>query len=233
MSGPLGLYRIQTIDTHIGQIQARVDAIRLILENDEELLRARQAVAEAESASHAATHSLAQAEANVKAQQVKIAQNESSLYGGSIHNPKELQDLQNDIVSLKRHLATLEDHQLEAMLAVESAETAATQRRQTQQTVLERLAQQNRDLSAEQATLQRDLARLITEREAAAMALDAAALAMYDRLREKCRGLAVTTVSDGACAACGTTLSPAQQQSVLNTTQIVNCPTCGRVLYTV
>jgi predicted nucleic acid-binding Zn-ribbon protein len=231
MSGPLGLYRIQTIDTHIGQIQARLDAIRLILENSEELVAANQVVTSTETAHQTAAHKLRQAEAEVQAQQIKIAQSESSLYGGGIRNPKELQDLQNEIASLKKHLATLEDRQLEAMLAAENAESTAKQGRAAADVVRGRLASQGQDLGTEQAALQKDLARLNTEREAAAMALDTEVLAAYNRLREKCRGVAVTTLMDGSCAACGTTLTPAQQQSAHNTTQITYCPTCGRVLY--
>jgi uncharacterized protein len=52
---------------------------------------------------------------------------EASLYGGKIRNPKELQDLQVEIAALKRRTATLEDEQLEAMLAVEDAETQLTE----------------------------------------------------------------------------------------------------------
>ena len=61
-----------------------------------------------------------QSEAEVEKQRIKIEQTEASLYGGHVHNPKELQDLQKDVASLKRHLETLEERQLEAMLVVET-----------------------------------------------------------------------------------------------------------------
>ena len=52
----------------------------------------------------------------------RVGQAEASLYGGHVQNPKELQDLQKDVASLKRHLETLEERELEAMEAAENAE---------------------------------------------------------------------------------------------------------------
>ncbi len=39
-----------------------------------------------------------------------------------MQNPKELQDLQKDIASLKKYLFTLEERELEAMIKAEDAE---------------------------------------------------------------------------------------------------------------
>ncbi|MGZ9220523.1 MAG: C4-type zinc ribbon domain-containing protein [Anaerolineales bacterium] len=38
-------------------------------------------------------------------------------------------------------------------------------------------------------------------------------------------------MSDGSCAACGTTLTPSQQQIARSTSQLIYCPSCGRILY--
>lgn len=52
---------------------------------------------------HNTRHDLKTAEAEAEAQKIKIEQTEASLYGGSVHNPKELQDLQREVASLKKH----------------------------------------------------------------------------------------------------------------------------------
>src|SRR5512138_1210313 len=146
MSAALGLYRLQQVDSRIDQVQARLKAIQQTLENDLELRSARGQLEAAESKYKDAERALKLSEAEVEKQRIKIEQTEASLYGGLVHNPKELQDLQKDIVSLKRHQQTLEERELEAMLSVENIEREL----QTAQTELERvqsnLKEQHQDL---------------------------------------------------------------------------------------
>ncbi len=231
MSAALGLYRLQQVDSQIDQIQARQKWIRDTLQNDASLRAATQAFASAESQFKEASQDLKLAEAEVEKQRIKIEQTEASLYGGTVRNPKELQDLQKDIVSLKKHLETLEERELEAMLNAETAEkelqAARTKFEQTQAQVNE----QNRDLSLENESLSKDMDRLATERNAVMSTLANPAVSMYDQLRKQRRGIAVTIISDSACAACGTNLSPSQQQNARSATQLITCPTCGRILY--
>ena len=231
MSAALGLYRLQDVDSRIDEIRARLEEIRQILENDQEMRQAKKRVSETEATLQLAQHALKQAETEVDKQKIKIEQSESNLYSGNVKNPKELQDLQNEVAALKRHLETLEDRQLEAMLEEESAEQTHQAAIEKMERVKARLADQNQTLTNEQSDLNKDLERLGAERGAALSPLDSNLLTVYDQLRKDKRGLAITVVNDGACAACGTTLTPAQLQSARSTAQIINCPTCGRILY--
>src|ERR1041385_8637896 len=112
MSAALGLYRLQQVDSQIDHVQARQKWIRDTLQNDASLRAATQAFTSADSKYKESSQALKLAEAEVEKQRIKIEQTESSLYGGTVRNPKELQDLQKDIVSLKKHLETLEERQL-------------------------------------------------------------------------------------------------------------------------
>jgi len=231
MSAALGLYRLQQIDSQLDQARARLEVIRQTIENDVELRAATDRVSAAESAAHEAERSLRNAEANAQSQRIKIEQTESSLYGGAVRNPKELQDLQNDIVSLKKHLVTLEDRLLEAMLTSDSTSTALTEAHAAFQQLESRRGSEFALLSGERTNLQRTLERFESERKAATGPLDAKAIEQYETLRRDRRGVAVTTVNDGDCAACGSPLTPAHQQSVRISGQIVRCPSCGRILF--
>lgn len=231
MSASLGLYRLQLLDSRMDEIRARLEEIRQTLENDKDILQAKKQAAETASILKLAQHALNQAEAEVDKLRVKIDQSESNLYSGTVKNPKELQDLQNEIMALKRHLITLEDRQLDAMVGVETAE-------QTHQVALDELedlksqfTKQNQTLTSEQSDLEKEFDRLDTERQAAISPLDASLLDVYEQLRKQKRGLAIVSVNDGACAACGTTLTPAQFQIARSTSQSYNCPTCGRILF--
>lgn len=231
MSAALGLYRLQLLDSRMDVIRERLEEIRITLENDEDLRKTKDQVTKTETAHKSAQEKLKRAEAEVEKQKVKIEQAEASLYSGNIKNPKELQDLQKESASLKRYLETLEERQLEAMLEEESKEQSEQAALDLLEKVKARLANQNVTLMAEQKDLGKEFERLESERQAALAPLDTGLLTVYDQLRQDRRGLAVAKISDGACVACGTTLTPSQNQNAHSTNQILNCPTCGRILF--
>jgi predicted nucleic acid-binding Zn-ribbon protein len=231
MSAALGLYRLQQVDSQIDQIQARLKSIQQTLENDQEMRLAKELYVEADAANKAAERVLKLSETEVEKQRIKIEQTEASLYGGKVQNPKELQDLQKDVVSLKRHLETLEEHQLEAMLGVEQTEKDLQAVRAHLEHVQTNVKDQDRELAAESETLQKDLERLGSERQAVVTDIENQALGLYEQLRRQKRGIAITTITENACVACGTTLTPSQQQNARSTSRLFACPTCGRILY--
>ena len=231
MSAALGIYRLQVLDSRMDEIRGRLEEIRITLENDEDLRKAKDQVSKIETAHKLALEKLKRAEAEVEKQKVKIEQTEVSLYSGNIKNPKELQDLQNESASLKRYLETLEERQLEAMLEEEAKEQSKQAALDALEKVKMRLADQNVTLMTEQQDLDKEFERLESERQAALAPLDTGLLTVYEQLRQDRRGLAVAKISDGACVACGTTLTPSQNQNARSTNQILNCPTCGRILF--
>ena len=231
MSSALGLHRLQQIDSRMDQARTRLESIRQALENDAELRAATERFDQANAAQLAAERALRNAEAEVQSQKIKIEQTEASLYGGAVRNPKELQDLQKDVASLKKHLATLEDRLLEAMLANDEAASALTQTGSALSDVQARRGDQSQSLVRERADLAHALESFEAERKAALAPLDPRNLETYETLRRDRRGVAVATVSDGACSACGSTLTPAQRQAARSSGALVHCSTCGRFLF--
>lgn len=231
MSAALSLYRLQQVDSQIDHAQSRLRAIRQTLENDEELRAASDQSELAESKLKNAERLLKQSEQEVEKQRLKLQQTEASLYGGLVHNPKELQDLQKDVTSLKHHLETLEEREFHVMEEVESAEKEFETTTASLTRVKASRGDQFQSLTDESEIINRDLERLASERSAVIKDLAAQALQAYEQLRKQRRGIAITTVSDNACAACGTTLTASQRQSARSTSQLFYCPSCGRILY--
>lgn len=231
MSAALGLYRLQQVDSRIDRIQSRLKVIQETLENDIELKASLERYEASEKSYKDAERALKLAGAEVEKQRIKIEQTESSLYGGHVHNPKELQDLQKDVASLKRHLETLEERELEAMVAAEDAEKSMQSAKAELDRVQANRGDQSRDLMKESEALRKDREQFDSERKAVMSDLADRMVEMYEQLRQQRRGIAVTTVSDNSCAACGTTLTPSQQQNAHSTSTLFNCPTCGRILY--
>jgi len=231
MSASLILHRLQQVDRQIDQAQARLTAIRTILENDTELKDALSQV-DLTKAEHQTTgRLLKQIEADVQNQQIKIQQTEASLYSGSVRNPKELQDLQNDVASLKRHLLTLEEREFEAMQQAETTESALKQASTFLELVQAKRGNEHHKLIDEQTELLKDLERLSSERQATVSAVTSQMREIYDGLRKQKRGIAVAEINDNSCMACGTTMTAALQQTARSSSDLSYCPTCGRILY--
>ncbi|MCE7858902.1 MAG: hypothetical protein DYG86_03835 [Chloroflexi bacterium CFX2] len=231
MSAALGLYRLGEVDKHIDRVRTRLDNIQKTLDDDAEMKSARQLYENANGDYLQAQHGLKNAEIDVDNLRIKIEQAEASLYSGSIKNPKELQDLQKDVASLKKHLATLEERQLESMLLSETATTNLEKAKNDLDLVQARLGNDHKKLIEEQTDLIRQMESLGQEREAALAPIESPLLTVYEDLRKQKRGVAVAEVDDGACAACGTTINAALQQTARSQKQLAHCPSCGRILF--
>jgi hypothetical protein len=156
---------------------------------------------------------------------------EQQLYGGKVHNPKELQDLQREMDALKRHLEVLDERQLEALIATEEAQTLAAASQSNWDDVQAGLVERNAALLGERTSLHAELLRFEEERRAASGSLSPAELEAYDRLRRTKNGVAVAHVVEKNCSACGSTLTAGLIQNAQSPLEITRCPTCSRILY--
>ncbi len=231
MSQTLSLYRLQQIDSQMDHLQARLQEIQNALDDDTELRQINGMAEKAEARFQSAEHALKQAERDVENQQIKIEQTQSDLYGGKSHSPKELQDLQNELASLKRYLIILEDRQIDAMQESETAEAELKLMHSQVSEALDSRAVLGRGFHQEQATINNELERLLVEHNAVAEAIQPTDLVLYNQLRQRRRGVAVAVIGDNSCGACGSTLSPAQIQSARSSDRMMLCPSCGRILY--
>lgn len=231
MTQPFKLFRLQQIDSQLGQVKARMMEIEVIINDTAALNQLKQEVLVAEESYQTIQKALRRAEEKVQVQKNKIAQTDLSLYGGKIRNPKELQDLQNESLSLKKYLEQLEDRQLEAMMSLD--ETG-----RIYQKAMEKLEQIDTDfkilykqLDSEQANLKKEFERLKTERQGASSGISGSDLELYESLRVQRRGIAVSKVTDKSCSACGSTLNATLLQNARSLNQIARCDSCGRILY--
>ncbi|HIE24427.1 MAG TPA: hypothetical protein EYP74_00335 [Anaerolineales bacterium] len=231
MSTTFHLFRLQEIDSQLDKVQRRLDEIRKILEDDAELRRVEARVEGVKASYDESQKIMHKAEGVVKQQRLKIEQREAMLYGGSVKNPKEVQDLQNKAESLKRYLLKLEDDQLEAMLAYDEEKESLQKAEAELDALKAELVQRNSRLGGEQSGLKKEKEGLLKDRAVALPVLDDEDLELYNKLRKGKRGVAVASLNDGGCSACGATLTLATQQKARSASDIIYCPSCQRILY--
>jgi predicted nucleic acid-binding Zn-ribbon protein len=69
------------------------------------------------------------------------------------------------------------------------------------------------------------------KRDKQAQAVETARIRKYDLLRDRRNGLAIVNVLDGVCQGCFMNLPPQQYNMLLRGDQLLECPSCQRLIY--
>jgi predicted nucleic acid-binding Zn-ribbon protein len=226
------LYALQELDLALEADRVAVADAESRFEEPEELIAAREGLAERQEALRGAEKLFKEQEYEADQVRAKIGPLEKKLYQGNVINPKELGDLQRDIESLQRRRNELEDVALSAMEGVETAQLAFREA----QRALEQLTAQHQ---GEVETSRRRTAELASEiidlerrRDDQAATIDAALRQLYDRLQaNRQRGAVVAKVVGGACQGCRIALPMNLIQRARSGSEIVQCSSCERILY--
>src|SRR5579871_1402663 len=224
------LYQLQLVDQEIARQRTRLRAIDAQLNGDESIAQATK------------THDLAEEELKpwqtrardldleIKSMAEKVKSTDADLYSGRITSPKALQELQEEIESLKRHQGQLEDQLLETMMEVETHQKQLTESQETLTQARTNFASQQTDLVAERSQLKSEVVSGNQKRQAMAAAIDPAALDAYEKLRSRFRGQVVSVMREGGCTICGVEQTSMNAQKVRVGRTIVYCESCGRIL---
>jgi len=227
------IYKLQLIDD---EMEAKADNLRAIedqLDSKEELLAARRAVQGREAALRESRSQLRDLELHLEQVLSKVSAAKNALYGGEVTNPKELAGIEQEVEYLARRQSVLEDDALAAMAEVEeredhweAAEEGLTRTQgihEASQLVLRQEAEEMRNR----------LSSLTVEREGILAAISSKDLAIYDGLRVQRRGQAVALLENGICQGCRVALPTSLVQRVRRGTELVQCGSCQRILYSV
>jgi len=174
-----------------------------------------------------------QAKADREVEQVKARRerDRNRMDTGQVTNPKDLERMQHELVSLERRITTLEDAELEVMEKLEEA-----------QQVLEGLGIRADDIDAR-------LAELVTARDEKRTAIDASLaevaasrgpatdgmpddlMALYERLREQ-KGIGAALLRARQCGGCNMTLDASELARIRSAAadEVIRCEECQRIL---
>jgi len=231
MSRASSLFRLQEADLELDAGRARLAEIAQALASNPAVQAAQARAQQAEVHLHKAKANLTDAELDQQTLADKIAADEARLYSGRIRNPKELQDLQAEVESLRRRRAAAEERQLEALLAYEEAEAQLKAAHDHLRATEAEAKRANAALTAEWDRLIARETNLKAERESLLTIITAADRAWYDKLRQAKKGRALARLEDGVCTACGMEPTAADRQNVRRGAELVLCAGCGRILY--
>jgi predicted nucleic acid-binding Zn-ribbon protein len=229
MSVASRLHQLQVADLEIREKRRSLQDITSRLEHSEAVASAETELSALESRLTAARGNQRQLEYDVDDVTAKVRDLNNRLYGGSVHNPKELISLQQEIDSIKKHLSQKEEALLDAMGALEAMEAEADTLRSRAAGLREEWDRQKEGLSAERSTVESALARLLEVRQSARLELGDEVSRLYDQLAQT-KGVAVVQVEQGRCRGCNLTVPTGLWQRA-RAGEMVQCVSCGRILH--
>lgn len=139
--------------------------------------------------------------------------------------------LEKEIATVQAGIRKLEDEELAAMEAVETAQAAVAARKEALGKEQVRVDEELKAFLARSAGLGEELQRQEAERKTLAAEIEPAWLARYNRIFAKQRDAAIALVEHGTCGSCHMKLSPAQVVDARKTDTLTLCDFCGRLLY--
>lgn len=144
---------------------------------------------------------------------------------------REYLAVQKEIASAEEETRSLEDVLLERLL--EADELAAAARQTAEELTAEEQAvkQERQELEQELSAMEQVLARADDERSVIEERLEPEVVALFDHVLRTRRGIAVAEARGGHCTVCNVRLRPQVFNDVLRNDGIVQCESCGRILY--
>ncbi|MEP9365667.1 C4-type zinc ribbon domain-containing protein [Nocardioides sp. CN2-186] len=151
---------------------------------------------------------------------------------GLITNPKDLERMQHEMVSLERRISSLEDDELEVMGRLEDAQRDLDQLELQIANIDEQLATLGSSRDSAGAGVEAELADLVERRGPIAAEVPDDLLALYEKLRASKNGVGAAALLQRRCSGCQLTLDPSEIARIrtLSEDEVIRCEECTRIL---
>jgi predicted nucleic acid-binding Zn-ribbon protein len=231
MNLPSKLFELQKVADKLYFSQKRIFDIDQILSNNDEVNTANAILDQANLDLRQKEKHVQEKEGLGKEVQNKIAFSESTLYGGMVKNPKELQDIQKELDSLKKRIKAMEDEHLNAIRDFEETQKSVLSAESDLQEILVQKTLLTEALVAERETLLSQIKVYNQEYVVTSSNLPDDVKKIFETLFRTKKGKAVAFVDDSTCSVCGITVRDSLIQQIKTSNQITYCSSCGRMLF--
>jgi predicted nucleic acid-binding Zn-ribbon protein len=225
------LSELQALDTRIAGFERKLEAIPARIQAIDDAEEQARSVLETQRAKLAGVRKDRRSrEKDLEQNASEKAKRDTKLY--EVKTNKEYSAVLGEIETLKVERGRVEEEILALMEAEDQLDHQVVESQR-------RLASQTEDFKAqkaaaleEQRALEADLAVVQAERESLARDIPRDLLAQYNRLLRGRGGLAVSVVgANGICSGCRVSLTPQRFHEVRQSSLILPCESCGRILY--
>jgi predicted nucleic acid-binding Zn-ribbon protein len=149
----------------------------------------------------------------------------------AVKTNQEYHAVQKEIAFAQTEIKTLEDMILEQMLEGDELTGALKKAEQDLASEQKAIDADRKALTAEHSELQTAVDRMTGERAGIVAALDKQLLTVFEQVKRKRNGIALSEAREGICTICHVRLRPQVFNSVRRNDSILQCDHCNRILY--
>jgi uncharacterized protein len=171
-------------------------------------------------------------EADIDLVRSRMQKDQQRLDAGQVSSPRELENLQSEIESLKRRQSDLEDDELEIMEKREVVQTRLQELRDEREQAAKDLAETEQRRDASFAEIDADHDKTSQQRGELAATLSDELLALYEKVRAASAGVGAAALHRGRCEGCHLQLNTTDLNRLREAPEddVVRCEECRRIL---
>ncbi len=234
-SAQLKLLDVQEVDARADQLRHQLASLPELAEIDALEARRRELDDQARDARISVADLSAEQkkiDADVEQVRTRRTRDRDRIDSGQIANPRDIERMQHEMVSLERRITSLEDDELEIMATLEDAQRTLDSLTAQIAAADERLGELRAARDARGVDIEAELAGQVGQREEIVRDLPEDLLALYEKLRANRRGVGAAELRQRRCTGCQLTIDFAELAVIKKAPAdlVVRCEECSRIL---
>ena len=228
------IFELQLLDNEIMQANTKLKSlpeIEQLLHIDKRITAATEELATVKAEADQIALELRRGEVDVETVTDRIKKDEARLSSGNA-TPKELEQLQHEVGTLKKRQETLEEIELEIMVRSEAI-TARTNTLTTDLASLETLkAEINQRLTTASDEIDTVITNKQSDREKVVVKIEKPLIDLYEKIRTASGGVAAAALVGNNCNGCNLAINAVEMERIksLAKDELLRCEECRRIL---
>ena len=228
------IFELQLLDNEIMQANTKLKSlpeIEQLLHIDKRIVTATDELATVKAEADQIALELRRGEVDVETVTDRIKKDEARLSSGNA-TPKELEQLQHEVGTLKKRQETLEEIELEIMVRSEAI-TARTNTLTTDLASLETLkAEINQRLTNASGEINTVITNKQSDREKVVVKIEKPLIDLYEKIRTASGGVAAAALVGNKCNGCNLAINAVEMERIksLAKDELLRCEECRRIL---
>jgi predicted nucleic acid-binding Zn-ribbon protein len=229
------LLDVQSLDVRLSQLAHKHRSLPEHAEIEsltKDLTQLRDLLVAAQTEQSDTAREQTKAEQDVDQVRQRAARNQQRLDSGAVSSPKDLENLQKEIVSLAKRQGDLEDVVLEIMERRESAQERAAELTERVTAVQAKVDDATARRDAATAELDAETEKVTKERELVVASVPADLVKLYEKLRTQSGGVGAARLYQRRCEGCQLELNITEVMEVRAAAPdaVLRCENCRRIL---
>ena len=228
------IFELQLIDNEIMQANTKLKSlpeIEQLLHIDKRITAATEELTTVKAEADQIALELRRGEVDVETVTDRIKKDEARLASGNA-TPKELEQLQHEVGTLRKRQEAMEEIELEIMVRSEAI-TARTNTLTTDLASLETLkAEINQRLTAASNEINTIITSKKSDRDVVGAKIDKPLLDLYEKIRGASGGVAASALVGNKCNGCNLAINAVEMERIksLAKDELLRCEECRRIL---